>query len=91
MDAQNAELNQENKQMVWDFWQKLNHVGADHVPEVVHAAFHEDVDWNVSAPIDQATGRRGGNQPISGCPCFAPFRISSTNPMSSWAASTSGP
>lgn len=56
MDAQNAELNQENKEMIWDFWQKLNHVGAEHVPEVVHAALYEDVDWNVSAPIDQIRG-----------------------------------
>lgn len=48
-----AELNQKNKESVWDFWQKLNHVGAANVPAAVRAAVHDDVDWNVSAPIDQ--------------------------------------
>ena len=58
-----SRINQGNKEAVWDFWQKLNHVGADKVPDTVRAAVHGDVDWNVSAPI------------------------SSTSPMSSWAAS----
>ena len=50
------QLNQDNKEAVWDFWQKLNHVGADNVPETVRAALHANVDWNVSAPIDQLVG-----------------------------------
>ena len=50
------ELNQRNKAKVWDYWQKLNHVGVDNVPDAVHAAVHEDVDWNGSAPIDQLLG-----------------------------------
>ena len=49
-------LNQANKEAVWDFWQKLNHVGSDHLPAVVRAALHDDVNWNVSAPIDQILG-----------------------------------
>ncbi len=49
-------LNQRNKEVVWDYWQKLNHVGADNVPAAVRAAVHEDVDWNGSAPIDQLIG-----------------------------------
>ena len=56
MDAKTAQLNHDNKEMIWDFWQKLNHVGVANVPEVVHAALHEDVDWNVSAPIDRIRG-----------------------------------
>ena len=48
--------NQINKEVVWDFWQKLNHVGVANVPDVVRAAVHDDVDWNVSAPIDRIVG-----------------------------------
>ena len=50
------QLNQNNKEAVWDFWQKLNHVGVQNVPDVVRVAVHEDVDWNVSAPIDRIVG-----------------------------------
>jgi len=50
------ELNQRNKEVVWDYWQKLNHVGVDNVPAAIRAAVHDDVDWNGSAPIDQITG-----------------------------------
>ena len=49
-------LNQRNKEIVWDYWQKLNHVGVDNVPDVIRAAVHDDVDWNGSAPIDQLLG-----------------------------------
>ena len=49
-------LNQANKTAVWDYWQKLNHVGAENVAEVIRAAVHEDVNWNGSAPIDQLLG-----------------------------------
>ena len=48
--------NQKNKEIVWDYWQKLNHVGIDNVPDVIRAAVHEDVNWNGSAPIDQIEG-----------------------------------
>ena len=50
------ELNQRNKEAVWDYWQKLNHVGIDNVPAVIRAAVHHDVNWNGSAPIDQILG-----------------------------------
>ena len=50
------ELNQRNKALVWDYWQKLNHVGVENVPAAVRAAVHDDVDWNGSAPIDQLLG-----------------------------------
>ena len=65
-------LNQENKEAVWDFWQKLNHVGVDNVPETVRAAVQADVDWNVSAPIDQVIGAEDA---ISGfwAPLFQAF------------------
>jgi len=49
-------VNQNNKAAVWDFWQKLNHVGIENVPDVIRAAVHDDVDWNGSAPIDRLQG-----------------------------------
>ncbi len=48
--------NQINKEAVWDFWQKLNHVGIDNVPDVIRTAVHDDINWNGSAPIDQIQG-----------------------------------
>ena len=56
MNSQTGHLNQANKEIVWDFWQKLNHVGVGDVPDVFRAAVHDDVDWNVSAPVDQIRG-----------------------------------
>ena len=52
-------LNQKNKEIVWDYWQKLNHVGVDNLPNAIRAAVHDDVDWNASAPIDQIVGVDG--------------------------------
>ncbi|MCY3980103.1 MAG: nuclear transport factor 2 family protein, partial [Chloroflexi bacterium] len=49
-------LNQQNKEIVWDYWQKLNHIGVDNAPAAIRAAVHDDVDWNGSAPIDQIQG-----------------------------------
>jgi predicted ester cyclase len=49
-------LNQQNKTAVWDYWQKLNHVGVENFPEVIRGAVHDDVNWNGSAPIDQLVG-----------------------------------
>ena len=54
-----SRLNQNNKEAVWHYWQRLNHVGVDNVPAVVRAAVHEDVNWNGSAPIDQIRGAEG--------------------------------
>ncbi len=53
------QINQRNKEIVWDFWQKLNHVGVDNVPNAIRAAVHDDIDWNGSAPIDQIVGAEG--------------------------------
>ena len=49
-------LNQNNKDAVWDYWQKLNHVRFENAPAVIRAAVHDDVNWNGSAPIDQILG-----------------------------------
>ena len=49
-------LNQANKAAVWDLWQRLNHATIDQVPYLLRAALHTNVNWNVSAPIDQLLG-----------------------------------
>lgn len=54
-----SELNQRNKERVWDYWQRLNHVGVDNVPDVIRNAVHDDINWNGSAPIDQIEGVEG--------------------------------
>ena len=51
-----GQLNHANKEAVWDFWQKLNHAAIENAPDLIRAAAHEDVNWNVSAPIDQVLG-----------------------------------
>ena len=51
-----SQLNEANKAAVWDLWQRLNHATQDQIPELLRAALREDVNWNVSAPIDQITG-----------------------------------
>ncbi|MEM7801716.1 MAG: ester cyclase, partial [Chloroflexota bacterium] len=48
--------NQSNKALVWDYWQKLNHVGLDNVPDVIDGAMHKDVNWNGSEPVNQLLG-----------------------------------
>ncbi|MCE2472377.1 MAG: ester cyclase [Anaerolineae bacterium] len=50
------QLNQANKEAVWDLWQRLNYATSDQVPDLLRAALHDDVNWNVSAPIDQIMG-----------------------------------
>ena len=48
--------NQKNKENVWDFWQRMNHVEQEGVAALIRSAFHEDVDWNGSHPINQLQG-----------------------------------
>jgi predicted ester cyclase len=48
--------NQKNKELVWDFWQKMNYATAETLPALVHSAFHEDVNWNGPHPINQIKG-----------------------------------
>jgi predicted ester cyclase len=49
-------VNQRNKQVVWDYWQKMNYVQSDQLAKVIRGAFHEDVDWNGPHPINQLKG-----------------------------------
>lgn len=49
-------INQQNKKIVWDYWQKMNHVQVALMPEVIQDAFHEDVNWNGPHPINHVPG-----------------------------------
>ena len=48
--------NQKNKEVVWDYWQKMNYVEPGQIEHVVRAAMHTDVNWNVSQPINNLSG-----------------------------------
>ena len=49
-------VNQKNKAVVWDFWQRMNFAEPNQVAELVKKTFHKDVDWNASQPINQLRG-----------------------------------
>ena len=53
------ELNQRNKERVWDLWQRMNHVESDGVEDLIRSAFHEDVNWNGPHPINHLEGVEG--------------------------------
>lgn len=52
----NIELNQQNKQVVWDFWQALENAEADRAAEVARLVLAEDISWNGPDPINQLRG-----------------------------------
>jgi predicted ester cyclase len=49
-------VNQKNKALIWDFWQRMNFAEPDQVAGLVKKTFHKDVDWNASQPINQIRG-----------------------------------
>ena len=48
--------NQRNKQIVWDYWQRMNHASPAEVPGLIRKTFHSDVNWNGPHPINQIMG-----------------------------------
>ena len=50
------DINQRNNTAVWDFWQRLNHVGEEELPSVIRRSVSDDVGWNVSVPIHRIRG-----------------------------------
>jgi len=48
--------NQRNKQIVWDYWQRMNHASPEEVPGLIRKTFHSDVNWNGPHPINQIMG-----------------------------------
>ncbi len=51
-----AKENQIHKDVVWDYWQKMNYVEPEKMDSVVRAAMHPDVNYNVSQPINHLEG-----------------------------------
>jgi predicted ester cyclase len=48
--------NQKNKAVVWEYWQRMNHAEPKQIEGIVKKAFHKDVNWNASQPINQIVG-----------------------------------
>ena len=49
-------INQRNKAVVWDFWQRMNFANPNQIAGLVKKTFNKDVDWNGSQPINQIRG-----------------------------------
>lgn len=63
------EINQANKAVVWNYWQRLNWAEEAEIEAVLRAAFHGDVDWNGPHPLNHLGGLE---QTIEGF--WRPFR-----------------
>jgi predicted ester cyclase len=48
--------NQQNKQIVWNLWQWLNHASTDDLGNILKGAVHHDVAWHGPHPINQIDG-----------------------------------
>ncbi len=51
-----TELTQNNKQLVWDFWQKLSETRPDNIENIVQSHVHKDIVWNGPHMINQLRG-----------------------------------
>jgi predicted ester cyclase len=49
-------INQKNKEIVWDFWQRMNHVRFDDFQNIVKARMHAEVAWFGPQPINDLEG-----------------------------------
>lgn len=51
-----TQLNQQNKKIVWNFWQTLDKAKGEEIVRVLHQNFPSNVVWNGFAPIPQLKG-----------------------------------
>lgn len=51
-----SETVQQNKALVWEFWQKLNDSKANRLANVVQSYIHENVSWHGPHPINDVKG-----------------------------------
>ena len=51
-----SNLVQENKQIVWEFWQKLNESQDGDIANILHSYVHEDISWHGPQPINDLNG-----------------------------------
>ncbi len=51
-----SEINQHNKRLVWELWQRLNHVPADELDGTLALAMSPEIAWHGPHPINEITG-----------------------------------
>lgn len=49
-------MNQTNKKIVWDCWQRLNHAPLEQIPAVLSSAMHPNTEWHGPHPINDING-----------------------------------
>ena len=54
----NSQINQKNKQLVWDFWQNLGNTKTDEIDSIVKNAVDENVVWHGFDPVNHLQGVR---------------------------------
>ena len=63
-----SELNQQNKEIVWALWRRLNHVSVDNLSANLQSAIHQNIAWHGPHPINAISGvdnlARGFWQPL---------------------------
>ena len=50
------ELNQKNKQIVWDFWQHLEAASADQLVQIANESMVSNITWHGPDPINELRG-----------------------------------
>jgi len=48
-----TQINQNNKQLIWNFWQKLESAKIDEINSIIKTVMHNNVIWHGFAPYDQ--------------------------------------
>jgi predicted ester cyclase len=56
--SMSIESNQSNKQLVWEFWQKLESAGADEISKVAASFMTPDMPWHGPDPINELRGAK---------------------------------
>ena len=54
-----SDQNQQNKSVIWDFWQRLNYADPDQFTDLFKTVAHPDINWNGSQPLNQIIGIDG--------------------------------
>ena len=50
------ERNQKNKQIVWDFWQRLEAASADQLVQIANESMVPNITWHGPDPINELRG-----------------------------------
>jgi len=52
----NNEINQKNKGLIWDFWQRMNYATPDNMEKIVRDRMHKNIAWFGPQPINELKG-----------------------------------